>query len=64
MFIDCVLVPNNHQLIINTFLTCKEMVLPEHFSTMGTFLLNELFYKIAIVVVKVNRLLFKEMYLY
>lgn len=36
------------------------MVLPEHFSTMGTFLLNELFYKITIVVVKVNRLLFKE----
>lgn len=36
------------------------MVLPQHFSTMGTFLLNELFYKITIVVVKVNRLLFKE----
>lgn len=40
------------------------MVLPEHFSTMGTFLLNEFFYKITIVAVKVNRLLFKEIYLY
>lgn len=34
------------------------MVLPEHFSTMGTFLLNELFYKITIVVTTFQRNIF------